>query len=76
MRRYGFVGGSMSLWGWALKSHICSSHSQGLRPLPVACKSRCKAFGMEDVGRRLPFGTPHDCVDSAGRAGISLCLGD
>lgn len=62
----------MSLWGWILKSHICSNHSQGLRLLPVACKSRFKTFGMEDVGRRLPFGTPHGCADSAGRAGSSL----
>ena len=25
--RCGLIGGSVPLWGWALRSHICSSHA-------------------------------------------------
>ena len=33
--RRGLVGGRVSLWRQALRCHICSSHAQCLRSLPV-----------------------------------------
>ena len=40
VRRYGLVGGSVSLWRWALRFHICLSHAQWDRSLPFVC-TRC-----------------------------------
>ena len=39
--RSGLIRGSVSLWRRALRSHICSSQDEYLRPLPVAFGSRC-----------------------------------
>ena len=36
IRRCGLAGAGVSLWGWALRLHICSSHTQCLSSLPVA----------------------------------------
>lgn len=44
MRIHGLVEASLSLWGWALRPHICSRHTQYLSSLFVGCEQGCRTL--------------------------------
>ena len=55
-RRYGLAGRGESLWSWALRSHICSSHAQWDSLLLVPCLSTCSSYLSSTVSTcKLPY---------------------